>query len=143
MGSSNSSISRRVIAVEHMPRHPSSTPTAPRAAPRFNLAVTMRDARLASIDRPRQERNGVLVKEPEDVAFVQQLVARVTEWMQVSGEWVGSGRRVGLACACACSCCQACSPRSLPGLHPEVAAHPAAADVALAMVPAGWRGGHT
>jgi hypothetical protein len=74
----------------------------------------MRDARLASIDRPRQERNGVLVKKPEDVAFVQQLVTRVTEWMQVSGEWVGAGRRVGLACACACSCCKACTPRLLP-----------------------------
>ena len=46
----------------------------------------MRDARLAAIDRPRQERSDVLVRKPEDVAFVQQLVARVTEWMQASGQ---------------------------------------------------------
>lgn len=45
-------------------------------------AVTTRDAKLAAVDRPPRERSDVLVRKPEDVAFVAALVEQVTEWLQ-------------------------------------------------------------
>ncbi|KAI3424112.1 hypothetical protein D9Q98_009473 [Chlorella vulgaris] len=44
--------------------------------------VVQRDARLASVDRPHRERSEVLVRKAEDVAFVADIVAAVTQWMQ-------------------------------------------------------------
>jgi len=47
-------------------------------------AVKARDAKLASVDRQR-ERAEVLLRKPEEVAFVKSLVESVTEWLQVGG----------------------------------------------------------
>ena len=46
------------------------------------LTVEQRDRRLAALERPPRERNGVLVSKPEDVAFVGALVAQVSAWLQ-------------------------------------------------------------
>ncbi|EFN53567.1 hypothetical protein CHLNCDRAFT_136728 [Chlorella variabilis] len=46
------------------------------------MPVALRDARLASVDRPPRERSEVLVRKAEDVAFVKDTVASVAEWLQ-------------------------------------------------------------
>ena len=60
------------------------------------LAAVARDARLAAVERQasqqRSDRPGVLVSKPEDVAFVSQLVAEVTQWMAL-GEGEGAQHR--------------------------------------------------
>ena len=52
--------------------------------PRIPCAATARDQRLAFVDRPQRERSEVLVTKPEDKAYVEEVVARVTGWMQAS-----------------------------------------------------------
>lgn len=78
-----------------MPACPPACPTACLpvsllACLRRVCAVVQRDARLASVDRPQRERSEVLVRKAEDVAFVADIVAAVTQWMQ-AGWWVCCG----------------------------------------------------
>lgn len=66
------------------------------AGPAGPAAVALRDARLASVDRPPRERSEVLVRKAEDVAFVKDTVASVAEWLQVRGRALACWRWVGV-----------------------------------------------
>ncbi|KAL4459112.1 hypothetical protein ABPG75_013977 [Micractinium tetrahymenae] len=46
------------------------------------LTAATRDQKLAAVDRPQRERSEVLVRRPEDVAFVQATVEAVKGWLQ-------------------------------------------------------------
>lgn len=46
------------------------------------MTAATRDQKLAAVDRQRPERSEVLVRRPEDVAFVQATVQAVKEWLQ-------------------------------------------------------------
>jgi hypothetical protein len=64
------------------------------ARPTFLLAVGLRDEKLAAVDRGRgPARNPIHVSKPDDVAYVEALVERVTAWLlQVSSRGPGGGR---------------------------------------------------
>lgn len=65
------------------PTHPPPPPPHPHPpTPTPALAAAARNQKLAAVDRQR-ERAEVLVRRPDDVAFVQATVQAVKEWLQV------------------------------------------------------------
>lgn len=69
----------------HCPRAPAPARLSRRRA------ATMREQKLASVDRVR-DRPEVLVRRPEDVAFVQATVEAVTAWLQARSGTCCGGR---------------------------------------------------